>query len=150
MLSNCKCFSIRKSEHPFPSSSNRYNILNFITPLLISDPTYEDPVEIQRKLERLNQLMTQDSWNPNDPNRRMFLSQCKSNFKVSLANPKGYFELWAGISIIRLHFAFGQYTVYMTRPMRPFWVVGSRNGIRDAYLAVINQSDMREHTDGKP
>ena len=45
-----------------------------------SDYNYDDPGDIQRKLERLNQIMNQPDWNPNDPNKKMYLSQCKCTY----------------------------------------------------------------------
>ena len=45
-----------------------------------SDYNYDDPGDIQRRLERLNKIMNQPDWNPNDPNKKMYLSQCKCTY----------------------------------------------------------------------
>ena len=57
----------------------RYSLrcYSFFGSLSVSDYNYDDPGDIQRKLERLNQIMNQPDWNPNDPNKKMYLSQCK-------------------------------------------------------------------------
>ena len=49
-----------------------------------SDYNYDDPGDIQRKLERLNQIMNQPDWNPNDPNKKMYLSQCKCTYDSTI------------------------------------------------------------------
>jgi hypothetical protein len=54
-------------------------------------------LEIQEKLERLNQIMSED-WQRFDPTKRMFLSQSK--LKFFLANKKEFFKCFLFLYII--------------------------------------------------
>ena len=69
---------------PHPVVHFLVGFLRFVTLLqfsfFASDYNYDDPGDIQRKLERLNKIMNQPDWNPNDPNKKMYLSQCKCTY----------------------------------------------------------------------
>ncbi len=59
---------------------------------LIADYNYDDPGEIQRKLERLNQIMSQPEGGGaanNDPTKKMYLSQCEYTYPFLLRQVLG-------------------------------------------------------------